>query len=269
MPIVDTHAHLDMPQFTDDLEEVLRRAEQAGVARVLCVGTDLASSRRCVEMARRFPGRLFAAAGIHPNDLQEAGPQDFSELERLCALPQTVAVGETGLDFHYDAAPRDAQLSAFRRHALIALAADKPLIVHARKSDEAVLAALEEFAGRLRGVRHCFDASPEAATRYVECGFFISFGGAVSRPGHKKLKEAARAVPADRLLVETDSPYQSPAVHAGRRNEPAFLVETVRALAALRGQEPEEVAAATTANALALFFPPGQDHGCSKGGTGA
>ncbi len=258
MRIVDTHTHLDGRQFEKDLAEVLDRAAAAGVRWMMCVGTDLASSRRCIELARRFPGRLRAAVGIHPNQWREAGPDDMSEIERLAATPEVVAVGETGLDFHHKFTPPDEQRAAFRRHTLLALSTGKPLIVHSRKSDEEVLRILAAEGEVPPGVRHCFEGSAQVAGRYVELGFHISFAGAVTRPGHKKTKAAARAVPEDRLLVETDCPYQTPAARSGARNEPAFIVDTIEALAALRDEEPATIASLTTANAMRLFFgdPP-------------
>jgi len=271
MRIIDVHAHLDMPEFASDLLAVVERAAEAGVTAMVCVGTDLDSSRRCVELARRFPGRVYAAVGIYPNHWSQARPDDMPEIEALCALTEVVAVGETGLDFHYGHTEHDAQVDGFVRHIRLARSTGKPLIVHARKSDEEVLRILaEESAGAggtagLRGVRHCFDASDQTALRYAEMGFHISFGGALTRPGFHKPKAAASATPSDRLLVETDCPYQTPASHAGARNEPAFIIETLKALAALRGEDPEQVASLTTANAQRLFLernpavPPSHD----------
>ncbi len=252
MRIADTHAHLDVPAFADDLPAVLRRAEQAGLERIICVGTDLASSRRCVELARRLGGLLRAAVGIHPNSWADAAAGDFEALAELAAAPEVLAVGETGLDFHHDRTPRPAQLDAFRRHLALARRLGKPLIVHARKADDAVLDTLTEW-GPMAGVRHCFDASAQVAERYLALGFHVSFAGTITRPGHRKLKAAARALPLDRLLVETDCPYQTPAGRGKVRNEPAFIVDTVQALAALRAAPPEEIAAATAANARRLF----------------
>jgi TatD DNase family protein len=254
MRIVDTHTHLYMPQLAGDLDAVLGRAQAAGVDRMVCVGVDARSSRQCAELARAHPDRVLAAVGIHPNDLAEAAPDDMDGVSALASLPEVVAIGETGLDFHYDRTPSGEQVVGLRRHIELARRAGKPIIIHARKADERVLEILSEFGGPIRGVRHCFDASPPVAEAYLKAGLHISFGGAITRPGHKKLKAAAAAVPADRLLVETDCPYQSPARYAGQRNEPAYVVEVVRALAALRGTTAEEVAALTTANAEALFF---------------
>jgi len=262
MRIIDVHTHLDVPEFAADLSGVFARAMAAGVDMMICVGTDLRSSQQSVEMARRFPGRLYASVGIHPHDVARAGRDDMSAVRELAGLPEVVAIGESGLDFHRDLVSRDLQVSAFHEHIRLSSETGKPLILHGRKSDDELLEILARSASdaspagaRFRGVRHCFDSSPETAARYVEQGFCLSFGGAITRPGFKKAKAAAAAVPADRLLVETDCPYQSPASHVGARNEPAFIVETVNALASLRGETPDSVAALTTANARSLFFP--------------
>ncbi len=256
MQVTDTHAHLDAPQFADDLDDVLLRAARAGVRRILCVGTDLRSSRRCVELAALYPDTIRAAVGIHPNYWAQAGPDDWAEIEELAGRPEVVAVGESGLDFHYTHTPREAQAEALRLHVRLARRAGKPLVIHARKADEEVLAVLREEAPAPGGVRHCFDRPLAAAEGYLALGYHVAVGAAATRPGYVKLKQAVRALPADRLLLETDCPYQSPAARPGERNEPAFIVETLQAVAALRNEEPEAVAAQTTRNAAALFNLP-------------
>lgn len=253
MRIIDVHAHLGMPQFEDDLADVLDRAARAGVSTVVCVGTDLQSSCRCIELARRFPQRIHASVGIHPNYCRQAGTDEMSQLQELAAAPEVVAIGETGLDFHREFTGPQEQIAAFRRHIRLALSAGKPLIVYSRKSDEEVLRVLAQESEIPSGVRHCFDSSAQMAARYVELGLHISFAGTVTHSGHKKLKTAARTVPAGRLLIETDCPYQTPAPRRRVRNEPAFIADTVRVLAELRGVTPDVLAAQTTANARRLF----------------
>jgi len=252
--LVDTHVHLDLPEFEADLVEVLERAAQVGVGRMICVGTTLESSRACARLARRYSGRLFASVGVHPNYCAEAGPEDFDEVRALAALPEVVAVGETGLDFHHDYAPRDIQKEWLREHLRLSLAVGKPIILHARKADEDVVSILREEAQRVHGVRHCFDSSAQVAARYLELGLHVSFGGIITRPGYKRVKAAAAKVPVGRLLVETDCPYMAPVQVATGRNEPAFMEHTVRALAGLRRVGFEELAEATTRNACQLFF---------------
>jgi TatD DNase family protein len=254
MQLFDTHAHLDDPQFEDDLEDVLARAGPAGVGRIVCVGTSLRSSRRSVELAARFGGRLFAAVGIHPNYWAEAGADDFDAVCRLAERPEVVAVGETGLDFHRRHTRPAAQRDAFRRHIGLAREVTKPLIVHVRRAHQPALEILRPEAEGLSGVRHCFDGTPGEAAAYLELGFYLSFAAQLTRAGYGMLKHAAREAPEDRILVETDSPYLIPEGRRGRRNEPAFLPDTVAALARLRGLAPEEVALLTTRNAEGLFL---------------
>lgn len=254
MELVDTHAHLDMPEFDGDLSEVLRRAAEAGVGRIVCVGTTLESSRRCVELARSHRSRIFASVGIHPNYCAEAHDEDFRKIEAMARLPEVVAVGETGLDFHHAFSPHEIQAKYLRRHVRLSLSTGKPLIIHARKADERTLDILSQEAQTIHGVRHCFDGSAAIAARYAALGMHLSFGGTITQPGYKKLKAAARLVPPTRLLVETDSPYVLPAGQAGSRNEPAFITHAVHALAALRGATPKDIARLTTSNAVHLFF---------------
>jgi TatD DNase family protein len=253
MNIVDTHAHLDMPEFEADLTQVLQRAGEAGVRQIICVGTTLDSSRRCVKLSRQHPNRIYATVGIHPNYCCEPG-EDADELERLATLPQVVAIGETGLDFHHDYASQEQQERFFRRHIRLSLSVGKPLIVHARKADERTIAIMAEEAQMIHGVRHCFDSSAQIAAGYLERGLHIGFGGIITRAGHKKLKRAARTVPDERLLVETDCPYMTPRGAESGRNEPAFIRGTVRALAGLRGRSDDTIAEVTSRNARRLFL---------------
>jgi TatD DNase family protein len=252
MRIVDTHAHLDDGRLAQDLDHVLTRAKAAFVEAVLCVGTSLESSVRCVELARVYPAVVRAAVGIHPNHWGDSGSDDWAELTELALAPEVVAIGETGLDWHHTFTDHRTQEEAFRHHIGLSRSLDKPLILHARKADDAVLAVLrEEGAGR--GVRHFFDRSADVAAAYLDLGFHISVGAAVTRPGYKMLKAAVRQIPRDRLMLETDCPYQPPASKAGARNEPAFIVEALQAVAVIRDESADEVAAFTTANAVELF----------------
>ena len=253
MRIIDVHAHLDDERFADDLEQVLLRAEQVGVCRMISVGTNAESSGRCVGLARRYPDRIRASVGIHPNRWAEAGDAEWERVCELAERPQVVAVGETGLDYHHEYTPKDEQKHGFRRHVELSQRTGKPLIIHARRSDDDAIALLAEFAGELTGVRHCFDRPGELMDRYLELGLHVSIGAAVTRPGYKKFKAAVRRLPAERLLVETDCPYQSPASRSGNRNEPAYIVETLKAIARLRETTVEDIADLTTRNARRLF----------------
>lgn len=253
MHIIDTHTHLDMIGSDEDLRGVLHRAGAAGVERMVCVGTTLDASERCVELARRHSGQVVAAVGIHPNHCAQAAQEQFYRIAELTRLPEVVAVGETGLDYHHHYAPPEVQADWLRRHVQLARLADKPLIIHSRKADDDTLAILAGGGG-VRGVRHCFDASAQTAEEYVKLGMHVAFGGALTQPGHKKLKAAAASVPADRLLVETDCPFMTPAGVPKGPNEPAYIAHVVRALAELRGVSAEDVAELTTRNAARLLL---------------
>ncbi len=204
-------------------------------------------------MAALQPDTVRAGVGIHPNYWAQAGPDDWAQVEELAGRPEVVAVGESGLDFHYAHTPREAQAEALRLHVRLARRVGKPLIIHARKADDEVLAVLREEAPAPGGVRHCFDRPLAAAEGYLALGYHVAVGAAVTRPGYVRFKQAVRALPAGRLLLETDCPYQSPAGRAGERNEPAYIVETLNAVAALRATQPEALADLTSRNAAALF----------------
>jgi TatD DNase family protein len=249
--ITDTHAHLDGPSFDADREQVFARAAEAGVSRIVLVGTNLASSRAAFDCARGR-ARVHPSAGIHPHDAAQAGPAERAAIEELCARAECVAVGETGLDWFKQYSPREAQLASFRWQLALARRLDKPVIVHCRDAHADVLALLREVPG-LRGVMHCYSMGAEELPGYVELGFCISFSGVVTYPRNERNREAARAVPEELLLVETDCPYLAPQGMRGRRNEPAFVRETLGELARLRGTGLEELAAATSANARRLF----------------
>ena len=244
--MIDTHAHLDA---LDDPDAAVARARAAGVLRILTVGTDVAGCRRALELADAHDG-VSAILGIHPHEAGNATDGDVAAVRALLDHPSAVAVGETGLDFYRDYAPRDRQLMLFE--AELALAADlgKPVVVHSRAADEATAAALEGFAGTV--VLHCF-SSPGLLDTALERGYYISFAGNVTYPNAYDLRAAARAVPAHRLLAETDSPYLAPQPRRGRPNEPANVVHTIASLAAAREEDADELAARIDANAAAAF----------------
>jgi len=253
---IDSHAHLDHEDFAGEVEAVLERAWAAGLAQIINVASTLISSRACLALAEREP-RVFATAGIHPHDAARAEPGDLDEVERLAAHTRVVAVGETGLDFHYDFSPRPVQQELFTAHAGLALRVGKPLVVHVREAHEEALEILRDACGRgARGVIHCFTGGPAEARRYVELGLFISFSGIVTFPKAREIQEAAAWVPADRILVETDAPYLAPIPHRGRRNEPAFVVKTAEHVARLRGLPAPELIELAAANTRRLFGLP-------------
>ena len=248
--MIDTHAHLD----AGDVEpaEVLRRAREAGVTRVIAVGSGIDSCRTTVQLAEREEG-VFAALGIHPH--QAGGPEAdrLDELRALLGNPRAVAVGETGLDHYRDYAPHDDQQRLFEAQLALADELGKPVVIHSRAADEDTVAALDGFGGPV--VLHCF-SSPALLGPALERGWYVSFAGNVTYPNAYDLRAAARAVPAERLLVETDSPYLSPQPRRGRPNEPANVVHTVAALAEERGDEPDRLAEQIDANADAVFALP-------------
>jgi TatD DNase family protein len=256
-PLVDIHCHLDDERFAGDLDAVLARLSDAGVVAAVTVGTDPASNRWSVAQAESRPG-LHAAVGFHPTEagrpLSEA---DWSELESLVRRPRVVAVGETGLDWHGDRAPRDAQRERFARQVAIARAAGKPVVIHCREAYAECLAQLRvAWPPPVRGVMHCFAGTEADARAALDLGLFLSFAGPVGYPGSHALRGVARTAPADRFVVETDAPWLPPQSRRGQRNEPAFVAETVDALARARGEPRGTVAARTTENARALFALP-------------
>ena len=245
--MTDTHAHLDA--CAEPAEELLARARQAGVDRVVAIGSGIASCRETLAIAAGETG-VFAALGIHPHQAADDDAERLDELRELLADPCAVAVGEIGLDFYRDYAPRERQRDAFARQLELAAELDKPVVVHTRSADEETVAALEGFSGAV--VLHCF-SSPALLPVALERRYYVSFAGNVTYPKAEELRDAARRVPADRLLVETDSPYLSPQPRRGRPNEPANVVHTVTALAEARGEDTEATAAQLDANAAAAF----------------
>jgi TatD DNase family protein len=259
MGLIDSHAHLDFEDYANDLEGVVARARAAGLERVVCVGLwrGPGSFGNALDLAARDPGFFSATVGIHPHECARVPEEDWARHDALARDPRVVAVGETGLDFHYDHSPRPAQEAAFRRSLAAARAAGKPVVVHVREADAACARVLrEEGVPERGGVIHCFTGDAAAARAYLDLGLFISVAGVVTFKTAEALREAVRIVPPDRLLVETDSPFLAPIPHRGKRNEPAWVVETARKVAEIRGTSLDEVARATTDNARRLFRLP-------------
>jgi TatD DNase family protein len=242
--VIDTHAHLG-----DDASEVLDRARAAGVDRVVAIATTVAGAREALAIADANDG-VYASLGIHPHEAGAVGPAEIAQLRELLAHPKVVAVGETGLDHFRDYAPHDAQRWLFEAQLALAAETGKPVVVHTRAADEDTLAALSGHEGQV--VLHCFSSPPLLAVA-ASRGWYVSFAGNVTYKNAYELRSAARAVSADRLLAETDSPYLAPQPVRGRRNEPAFVVHTYRTLAEARGVEPVTLAAQIDANADAVF----------------
>lgn len=256
--MIDTHAHLDVEEFHTDLPAVLHRARAAGIAAIVCPAITAASSQAVVELAGRHP-MLYAAVGIQPNSCAEAAPDDWDRVTALVGDRRVVAIGETGLDRHWDFTPFDVQQDYFDRHLRLAQARDLPVVIHCREAQADLMPMLRQAVGRgpLRGVLHSFSGDRAMAEECLALGLHISFSGAATYTNKKFTAtiEAAQFVPLDRLVVETDSPYLTPQPLRGKekRNEPAYLVHTVRRLAEIRGLPFDALAAATAENARRLF----------------
>ena len=254
--LVDSHAHLDMPEFDADRTETVQRAFAAGIVAILCPGdlTRDASLPAIAALSAEFPNVL-AAAGVHAHQAKDFSPAHVDALKGLAAHRAIRAVGEIGLDYHYDFSPVAAQHEALRRQLALAAEAALPVILHSRLSGRDIIAAVDAEGFRAGGILHCFTESWEIARAMLDRGFHISFSGILTFPKAGDLREVAGRVPLDRLLVETDSPYLAPVPYrgSGRRNEPAYVVETARVLAGVRGLALEDLAEATTANFSRLF----------------
>ncbi|MBI4637063.1 MAG: TatD family hydrolase [Candidatus Rokubacteria bacterium] len=254
--LFDTHAHLHFPQFASDLDAVLARAREAGVRRMLTIGTDVETSRAAVALAVQEPD-VWAAVGVHPHDAAGADDPAFDAIERLAGGERVVAIGEIGLDFFRNLSPRDAQERVLRRLLGVARRMGKPALIHCREAHDAALEILAaEKVGEAGGIMHCFSGDTALARRCLDLGLVISLAGPVTYPKARALGEVARFVPADRLVIETDCPFLPPEPHRGKRNEPAYLRLTAARVAELRGERLESMAARLTATACALLRIP-------------
>jgi len=255
--VIDSHCHLDSADFDDDRDEVIERAIAAGVEHMLAIGTgggppDLEAGLR---LADKYPV-FFATVGIHPHDAAKAGGGDFNHLADLLAHPKVLALGEIGLDYHYDFSPREIQKAAFIEQLGIAAGAKKPIVIHTREAWDDTLKLLEsQWAPHgIGGIMHCFSGGPDEARRALDLGFYLSFGGILTFPKASAVQEAAKCAPGDRILLETDAPYLAPAPRRGKRNEPALIIHTARKLAELRGESYEDICRATTENFRRLLI---------------
>jgi TatD DNase family protein len=251
--LVDSHCHIDGEEFEADRASVVERARAAGVDRIVVIGSE--GALRLAEQ-HEF---LYATTGVHPHEASKAGDAAFERMERRLAHPKIVAVGEIGLDYHYDFSPRDVQRAVFIRQLRLARGR-KPVVIHTREAWEDTLSILDEH-WQGSGIFHCFTGGPAEARSALDRGFFLSFGGIVTFPKALENREAARLTPDDRLLVETDAPYLAPVPYRGKRNEPAFVVETVKRLAEIRGVSPEHIADVTTANFERLCLRGAESNG--------
>lgn len=253
--LVDSHCHLDYFTQPGELEAVITRAQEAGVGEMVTIGVTFAQSREILNIAARFEN-VWACVGVHPNHASDVLPVVEPEaLVALAAHPKVIGIGESGLDYFYDKAPKDIQAQNFRANIRAARLAGLPVCIHARDADEDIIRILHEERreGYFDFLLHCFSSSKQLAEAAIELGGYISFSGILTFPKGESVREVALMVPQDRLLVETDSPYLAPTPYRGKRNEPAYTAYTARHLAALRQQSEAEMAALTTSNFRALF----------------
>jgi len=257
--LIDSHCHLDSDQFDQDREAVIARALAAGVTHMVAIGTgngppDLEAGIRLADRYEAF----YATVGVHPHDASKATDEVFKNLSALTQHPKVIAIGEIGLDYHYDFSPREVQHSVFRKQLQLAAEAKKPIVIHTREAWDDTISVIREYWNpAVGGIMHCFSGNPQQAQQALDLGFYLSFGGIVTFPKALEIQESARMTPQDRLLIETDAPYLAPVPKRGKRNEPAFMVETARKLAQLRGVSEIEIAETTTRNFHRLCLPTG------------
>jgi TatD DNase family protein len=251
--LFDTHVHLNAEQFNEDLEEVISRAKEAGVGKMVVVGFDRPTIERAMELVEHYDF-LYASVGWHPVDAIDMTDEDLAWIEELSSHPKVVALGEMGLDYHWDKSPKDVQKEVFRKQIHLAKKVKLPIIIHNREATQDIVDILrEEGAEEVGGIMHCFSGSPEIAQECVDMNFYISLGGPVTFKNAKKPKEVAQEIPLDRLLIETDCPYLAPHPNRGKRNEPAYVKLVAEQIAELKGISLEEVEKITTENANKLF----------------
>ena len=251
--IFDTHAHYDDDAFQEDREELLAGLEAAGIGTVVNIGASIASTKTSIELAERYPF-IYAAAGVHPSETAELDEEKMNWLAEMCARPKTVAVGEIGLDYHWDEPEREVQKRWFREQIRLALRVKLPIVVHSRDAAKDTLDIIkEEKAAEAGGVIHCFSYGVEVAREYLDMGFYLGVGGVLTFKKAKKLKEVVAYMPADRILLETDCPYMAPTPHRGERNSSLYLPLVVKAVSEIKGIPEEEVVAVTEANARRMY----------------
>jgi TatD DNase family protein len=252
--LVDSHCHLDFPDFAGELDAVVARAQAAALARIVTISTRVKRHAEVLAIAERFE-QVYCSVGTHPHHAHEELDVGTDELVARTRHPKVVAIGEAGLDHHYDLSPHDAQERGFRNHIAAARATGLPLVIHSREADEDMARVLEEETGKgaFPAVLHCFTGGQELARRAIALGLYISFTGILTFKKSDELRAIAQGLPADRILVETDAPYLAPGSHRGKRNEPAYVVETAKVLAQTRGVTPDEIARQTTENFFRLF----------------
>lgn len=254
--LIDTHCHVQMRQFASDRAEVIAAAFANSIERLIVPGIDVATSRDALGLAGDYSGRIFAGVGTHPHDASTLTPEALAEQRELAQRPGVVAIGEIGLDFYRDLSPRDVQRDALVAQLSLARELDLPVILHNRESHADMIALLRAHGAGVRGVFHCFIGDRAMASDALDLGFYLSFAGPLTYPRNQELRDVAAWAPADRILVETDSPYLSPQPLRGKRNEPARVTLVAQTLAEARGDGDDKIAALTTQNATTLFRLP-------------
>jgi TatD DNase family protein len=250
--MIDTHCHLTDPRLEEQLDSVLQRASAAGVSRMVTIGTDLDDALNCIELCRAVPN-VRCAIGVHPNHCGHVLTDDLPRLRHLQADPSVVALGEMGLDYHHDFAPRDRQKNVFEFQLELAVELNRPVVIHSREATDDTLAMMRAFP-HVRAVFHCFTGSVEEARKILDAGYLLGFTGAVTFKKNDEIRAAATLAPLDRILVETDAPYLSPEpVRSQRTNEPAFVMHVATVMARVKGVGLEELDRITTANALSFY----------------
>jgi TatD DNase family protein len=252
--LVDSHCHLDFPDFASELDAVVTRARDADVGRMVTISTRVRKHSQILAIAEKFPD-VFCSVGTHPHNAHEELDIDAAALVKIAQHPKVVAIGEAGLDYHYDNSPRAAQEQGFRQHIAAARQTGLPLVIHAREADADVARILKEESGKgaFPAVLHCFTGGRDLAFAAIDLGHYVSFTGILTFKNSQALRDIAAALPAERVLVETDAPYLAPLPFRGKRNEPSYVVGTAKVLAATRGVSPEEIARQTTENFFRLF----------------
>ncbi|NLK68337.1 MAG: TatD family hydrolase [Clostridiaceae bacterium] len=251
--IVDSHAHYDDEQFDTDRADVLKRIQEQDIVRVVNPASNLSSARKCIELSEAYDF-VYCAVGIHPHDSQEYSQQSLEIIRKMAEHKKVVAIGEIGLDYHYDFSPRDVQKQCFAAHIQLALQLELPLIIHNRESHKDILDIIKAEKGyNAGGVFHCFTGSVEMAKEVLDMGFYIALGGAVTFKNAKRPVDVAKYVPIDRLLVETDSPYMAPVPYRGKRNDSGYLSEIIQKISEIRNTDFNDIAMNTTQNANRLF----------------
>jgi len=252
--LIDSHCHLDFPDFASELDAVVARARAAGIGRIVTISTRVKKHAQVLAIAEKFPD-VFCSVGTHPHNAQEEPDVDAKTLIALAKHAKIVAIGEAGLDYHYDNSPRDAQMKSLRQHIAAARETGLPLVIHSRDcdADMAQILTQESGKGAFPAVLHCFTGGRDLAMRAIALGFYVSFTGILTFKRSNDLRAIAAELPAERIMVETDAPYLAPLPYRGKRNEPAYVVETAKILAQTRGVAPEEIARQTTENFFRLF----------------